>query len=231
MAGTHVLNQSIQMNSPLRVDYYTDVLCIWAWIAQRRIDEIEESRGKEIVIQHHCLNVFGDTANRIGNKWSDRGGYAGFAKHVRESAAPYTSAPVDPRVWRYVRPHTSATAHLILKAAELTATPDEARSLADTLRASFFVDALDIGNVGVVLEVACGAGFDKTDLQSAIESGQAHAALMADYEHAQELGIKGSPSWVLNDGRQILYGNVGYRVLNANIEELLKSPAHEASWC
>jgi predicted DsbA family dithiol-disulfide isomerase len=204
------------MNSPLQVDYYTDVLCIWAWIAQRRNDEIEESRGKEIVIQHHCLNVFGDTANRIGNKWSDRGGYAGFAKHVRESAAPYASAPVDPRVWRYVRPHTSATAHLILKAAEINTTRE---------------DALDIGIVGVVLDVACGAGFDRTDLQSAIESGQAHAALMADYEHAQELGIKGSPSWVLNDGRQILYGNVGYRVLNANIEELLKIPAHEASWC
>ena len=145
------------MNSPLQVDYYTDVLCIWAWIAQRRNDEIEESRGKEVVIQHHCLNVFGDTANRIGKKWSDRGGYAGFAKHVRESAAPYASAPVDPRVWRYVWPHTSATAHLILKAAELSTSPEEARSLADALRAGFFVDALDIGNVGVVLDVASGA--------------------------------------------------------------------------
>ena len=219
------------MNSPLQVDYYTDVLCIWAWIAQRRNEEIEESRGKDVVIQHHCLNVFGDTANRIGKRWADRGGYAGFAKHVRESAAPYASAPVDSRVWRYVRPHTSATAHLILKAAELIATPEEARSLADTLRLSFFIDALDIGEFGVVMDIACGAGFDRTDLQSAIESGQAHAALMSDYEHAQELSIKGSPSWVLNNGRQILYGNVGYRVLNANIEELLKSPAHEASWC
>ncbi len=66
---------------------------------------------------------------------------------------------------------------------------------------------------------------------SAIESGQAYAALMADYEQAQELRIKGSPSWVLNSGRQILYGNIGYRVLNANIEELAKSPVQEASWC
>ena len=30
------------MSSPLDVDYYTDVLCVWAWIAQHRIDEIEK---------------------------------------------------------------------------------------------------------------------------------------------------------------------------------------------
>lgn len=35
----------------------------------------------------------------------------------------------------------------------------------------------------------------------------------------------------LNEGRQILFGNVGYRVLQANIEELIKNPEVEASWC
>jgi predicted DsbA family dithiol-disulfide isomerase len=219
------------MNSPLQVDYYTDILCVWAWIAQRRVDEIEEKWGERVCIQHHCVNVFGDTVNRIGKKWSDRGGYAGFAEHVEESAVPYESAPVSPGAWRDVRPYTSAVAHLILKAAELTKTPEDARQFAVRLRSSFFIEALDIGKIDVVLDIACDAGFDKTDLMSTIESGQAYAALMADYEQAQELRIKGSPSWVLNSGRQILYGNVGYRVLNANIEELAKSPVQEASWC
>ena len=219
------------MNPPLQVDYYTDILCVWAWIAQRRVDEVEEKWGKQLYIHHHCVNVFGDTVTRIGKKWSDRGSYAGFAEHVQESAAPYESAPINPDAWRDVRPYTSAVAHLILKAAELTKTPDDSRKLAVTLRSSFFIDALDIGQIGVVLDIACDAGFDKTDLVSTIESGQAHAALMANYEQAQDLKIKGSPSWVLNSGRQILYGNVGYRVLNANIEELAKSPVQEASWC
>jgi predicted DsbA family dithiol-disulfide isomerase len=219
------------MTSQLQVDYYTDILCVWAWIAQRRVDEIEKNWGERICIQHYCVNVFGDTANRIGKKWSDRGGYTGFAQHVEESAAPFESAPVNPDAWREVRPCTSAVAHLILKTAELTTTPEDARKLAVRLRSSFFIEALDIGKIDAVLEIADDAGFDKTDLMSAIESGQAYAALMADYEQAQELAIKGSPSWVLNSGRQILYGNVGYRVLNANIEELAKSPVQEASWC
>jgi len=219
------------MSSPLEVDYYTDVLCVWAWIAQHRIDEIEREWGEKVRLRHHCVNVFGDTLNRIGAQWSDRGGYEGFAEHVEESAAPFEFAPINPAIWRDVRPYTSATAHMALKAAELQKSTDDANKLAVALRKSFFVEALDIGNVQVVLKIAGEAGFDPVDLESRIESGQALAALVADYERAREISIKGSPSWVLNNGRQILYGNVGYRILSANIEELLKSPVDEASWC
>ena len=221
----------MQMKTPLEVDYYTDILCVWAWIAQQRIDEIEKEWGERVCIKHHCVNVFGDTINRIGKKWSDRGGYVGFAEHVEESVAPYEFAPVNSKIWREVRPYTSATAHLVLKAAELQKPVDNVNSLAVLLRKSFFVDALDVGNVQVVLEIADDAGFDRVDLEEKIKAGQAMAALVAAYERARELRIKGSPSWVLNNGRQLLYGNVGYRVLNANIEELLRSPVNEASWC
>jgi hypothetical protein len=36
---------------------------------------------------------------------------------------------------------------------------------------------------------------------------------------------------VLNEGRQHLNGNVGYRVIEANVRELLHKPADEMSWC
>jgi len=88
------------MNAPLPVDHYTDVLCVWAWIAQRRVEELKSQWSEQIVINHHCVNVFGDTRTRIGKNWADRGGYAGFAGHVEESAAPYETAPVIPDVWR-----------------------------------------------------------------------------------------------------------------------------------
>jgi hypothetical protein len=36
----------------------------------------------------------------------------------------------------------------------------------------------------------------------------------------------------LNDGRQKLYGNVGFRIIEANIQELLRAPVgDQASWC
>jgi predicted DsbA family dithiol-disulfide isomerase len=219
------------MNTPLQIDYYTDILCVWAWIAQRRIDAIENKQGEKISLHHHCINVFGDTASRIGEGWADRGGFAGFAEHVAESAAPYKFAPINPAIWRDVRPYTSATAHLVLKAAELITTPDHAMNLSLKFRQLFFVDAVDIGDRRVVLDSAREAGFDIADLNTAIDSGRAMAMLVSDYEEAKKLGLKGSPSIVMNDGRQVLYGNVGYRIINANVRELLKRPVSEASWC
>jgi hypothetical protein len=44
--------------------------------------------------------------------------------------------------------------------------------------------------------------------------------------------IEGSPSLVLNEGRQKLYGNVGFRVIEANVQGLLHAAGPEdASWC
>ena len=62
--------------------------------------------------------------------------------------------------------------------------------------------------------------------------GTAIALLTRDYQEAEKLRIEGSPTFVLNEGRQKLFGNVGFRIIEANIKELLKEPAgDQASWC
>jgi predicted DsbA family dithiol-disulfide isomerase len=40
-----------------------------------------------------------------------------------------------------------------------------------------------------------------------------------------------SPTFIFNEGRQRLNGNVGYRIMEANIRELLNNPSREESWC
>jgi len=36
----------------------------------------------------------------------------------------------------------------------------------------------------------------------------------------------------MNDGRQKLFGNVDYRLIEANVQELLRNaPKDEVSWC
>jgi predicted DsbA family dithiol-disulfide isomerase len=65
-----------------------------------------------------------------------------------------------------------------------------------------------------------------------LADGRAFAALAHDYQEADRMRIQGSPSFVLNDGRQILYGNVGFKIIEANIREILRTPsAGQASWC
>ena len=219
------------MASPLLIDYYSDILCVWAWIAQRRIDELEERWGEDVALKHRFINLFGDTTSKIERQWRERDGFEGFAEHVRTAAADYEEAPVHADLWLGVRPRTSASAHLVLRAVALQNGDRAMVSLARVLRESFFVSARDIGNLDVCLEVAAAAGHTRVDLEALIRSGDALAALTEDYRLAESSGIQGSPSWVMNQGRQVLYGNVGYRILHANVEELLRRPDQAASWC
>lgn len=219
------------MDKPLIIDYYTDILCVWAWIAQRRIDELNAQLGGKVEIRHHYIDVFGDVAKKIDVQWKERGSYAGFAEYVKEATSTFENAPINSKIWTQVRPATSANAHIALKAVELSYDKQQSIEAALMLRNSFFKDALNIDNLDVIYHLIKDFGLDRDVIKNSIHDGTATAALMRDYQKAKQDNIKGSPSYIINGGRQILYGNVGYRVIHTNIEELLKQPQDEASWC
>lgn len=215
----------------LTIDYYSDVLCVWAWIAQRRIDELNKQLGEKISLKYHYVDIFGDTANKMTTQWAERDGFSGFAKHVQHAAGQFEDAPTNTDIWSKVRPTTSANAHLYLKAVQLIHGEKPSIDMALSVRKAFFINAEDISDMAVLHALVKAQALDDEKIQRAIDSGQAMASLMSDYQLAKSQNIKGSPSYVMDHGRQTLYGNVGYRVLHANIEELLKNPADEASWC
>lgn len=217
--------------SPIVIDYYTDVLCVWAWIAQPRLEELQKQWGNQIKIQHRFVDIFGDTLSKIPAQWGEVGGYKKFHQHVAHSAAAYEHTDIHPDIWTKVRPNSSVTAHLVLKAVELVAGEEQVNAMSSLIRQQFFTQAVDIGRLDVLLNMSSDIGIERGDIQSVVQDGLAIAALSADLRSAKDGGIKGSPSWVLNDGRQILYGNVGFRILNSNIQELIHNPVDEASWC
>jgi predicted DsbA family dithiol-disulfide isomerase len=219
------------MSSPVVIDYYSDILCVWAWIAQRRIEELNDKLLGKIELRYHYLDVFGDASNKIPKQWSERGGYAGFAQHVIDSAAPYPDAQINPDIWHKIRPNTSANAHLVLKAIELSYGKEQSIAMALLIRQAFYIEGQDIGQLSLLFSLFERAGFDSDRINKTLSDGSAMASLMADYQQAKALSLKGSPSYIIDNGRQVLYGNVGYRVLFANIEEHLKKTAEEASWC
>jgi predicted DsbA family dithiol-disulfide isomerase len=99
-------------------------------------------------------------------------------------------------------------------------------------RSAFFMDCRDISRWDIQCDIAGGLGADIGPIEERIHSGTAFAALAADYQDADKMRIEGSPSLVLNEGRQKLYGNVGFRVIEANVQGLIHAPGPEdASWC
>jgi predicted DsbA family dithiol-disulfide isomerase len=99
------------------------------------------------------------------------------------------------------------------------------------VRSAFFAEARDISNRDVLREILSGAGLPSAAIDAKLRSGEAMAELCRDIELRDEHKIEGSPTYYLNQGRQKLYGNVGYRVVSANLRELLERPGHQASWC
>ena len=219
------------------ITYFSDMLCIWAYIAQRRVNELKAAFGDQIRIEAKFCSVFGASARKISTTWRDKGGYEGFNAHLRQVAEQFPEIPVNPELWLTVRPLSSTSPHLFLKAVSL----EEAagRRPAGTtehvtwaLRQAFFEEARDIGRWAVQSAVGEEAGLDLAAITALIGDGSAHAALACDLQDADAMHVHGSPSFVLNEGRQTLYGNVGYRVLEANVQELLRAPsADHASWC
>lgn len=219
------------MKSPLIIDYYSDVLCVWAWIAQRRLDELNSQFGNRIDIHYHYLDVFGDAINKIPSQWQNKGGYQGFSAHVLASASSFEDAKVSPDIWSKVRPKSSANPHLVLKAIEQSYSKQTAIELALQFRKAFFIDAQDISRLDVLFNLITQAGLEREQINNKVIDGSAMAALMGDYQQAKTLTLKGSPTYIIDNGRQTLYGNIGFRVLSANIEALLEKPQDDASWC
>lgn len=227
------------MNAAKRIPilYFSDVLCAWAFFAELRLAEIARNFGDQVELDFRFCSVFGDTPRKIATAWSAKGGYDGFADHLQHAARQFPEIRLHPDLWRKVRPASSLSPHLFLKAVQLTESegavaPGTSENALQKMREAFFVRGLDVARHDVQDEVGRQANVDIGRARQAIADGRAHALLDSDYKDADGLGVKGSPTMILNQGRQKLYGNVGYRIIEANIEELLREPnSDQASWC
>ena len=217
----------------VEVTHFSDVLCVWAYVSQARLAAVEEKFGDSVRIRHRFCSVFGDTTEKIKLSWKEKGGYEGFNLHLRHLAEKFPHIQVHPDIWLKTRPPSSASPHLFLKAVQLWGGNSKIfDQVMWALRSAFFQDCRDISRRDVQCDIAEGLGANIGAIEELIHSGVAFARLAADYQDADKMRIEGSPSLVLNDGRQKLYGNVGFRLIDANIQELFREPqADDASWC
>ncbi len=233
------------INGAIRIAYFSDVLCVWAYTAQIRLDELKQRFGSRLQISYHFIPVFGCVEERIGRGWKEKGGFAGFGRHVAQVCRSFPHVEVADGLWSRNVPKSSASAHLYLKAVELLEREGiisaeavdrfAGRSLYEEaiwrLRLAFFREMEDVGSAHCHSRLAEALEIPRDPLLKLLHDGSAMAALCADLRLRDELKVEGSPTYIFNEGRQKLYGNVGYKILEANIRELLERPEGLASWC
>lgn len=230
--------------TPLQISYFSDVLCIWAYIAQIRLEELKIKFGQNILITPYHVTLFGDTQTRIAEGWKERGGYAGFNEHVLSVTEKFTHIEVNPNIWKTCQPKTSGNAHLFLKAIQClelsrnknSSLVDEPHSLLKevewAVRMAFFNDARDISQISVLYDIAKQASIDKNEIEPFFNDGSAMALFTAEMLMKESHKLDGSPTYIFNENRQKLFGNVGYNILQANVAEILSTEqSSSASWC
>ena len=229
----------------VEITYFTDILCIWAYLAQIRIDELITKFGANVELKHRFIPVFGSVKSKIDQNWRSEGGIAAYSEHVKNIASDFSHIEIHPEIWVKNTPTTSTNCHLFLKAIQMldvkgelshiSAPNSSNRSIFEhiiwELRLAFFRDLIDISNFNNQMTIAEQLNLPLHKIEKLIKSGAAFATLDDDLQLKEKYGVTGSPTLILNEGRQIIYGNVGYRVIEANIQELLNQPENQASWC
>ena len=221
---------------PIRIMHFSDALCVWAYVSQVRIDELLKTFTSSVQVEYRYLHVFGDVHRKLDASWKDRGGLRGYDEHVTGVCARFEHVALAPHAWVRAAPRSSMPCHLLLCAVRLL--ESEGRVAAGTLaraawavREAFFKQGGDISHRATLLQVAETMHLPMAELERVLDSGAAHAELCGDLDLARTHGIQASPTLLFNEGRQRLSGNVGYRIIEANIRELLEGAPGQASWC
>ncbi|PSB34918.1 DsbA family oxidoreductase [Stenomitos frigidus] len=224
--------------NPIHISYFSDVLCVWAYIAQIRLNELQITFGDKIAIVYHFVPVFGNAREKLEHRWRDKGGLKGYSDHVHEVVKKFDHITVHPDLWTEIVPPSSMSCHLFLHAIQLLEVkgiiqPSEKGFEKATwaLREAFFTKLANVSDRNVQFAIAEALGLPVSMIQKQIDSGEAYAQLSKDFDLVKEHTVSVSPTLIFNEGRQRLNGNVGYRVIEANIQELLHNPPGEQSWC
>jgi len=220
----------------VRITHFSDVLCVWAYVAQIRVDELRSRFHERVELNYRYFHVFGNAPKKMEASWKDRGGVRGYSEHVRSVVEQFGHVSLHPETWVRNTPQSSMPAHVLLCALRLLEATENVPAgvqerVAWAIRLAFFHDAQDVSRRDVLLTIAEALSLPIAQIERTLNSGAAHAALSEDLDLARTQGIQASPTLLFNEGRQRLTGNVGYRIIEANIRELLEGAPGQLSWC
>jgi predicted DsbA family dithiol-disulfide isomerase len=223
--------------APTTIHCFTDVMCGFSYVAAARLAQIKADFGDRVRISRHFMSVYGNVRRKLDSRATSD---SAFGAMVRDVLSRYDHVEVHPELFCRNLPTSSVPAHLYLRAVKLLEDdgvlevgdgPSPFERLTWELQLAFFRDLRDISRREVLDEVAGRLGIPGARVARVIDDGRAFAELSSDGELQRTHGVLVTPSLVLDDGRQILNGNVGYRVIEANIRELVSTRVAGMSWC
>lgn len=225
-----------QPEQTIPFSYWSDPLCVWAFIAQDKLDQILRQRGDLLSVDYRIIPVFGSIPHRFRvGAWAESGP-EGRAAATRRVAAMRGHGSVTGQVWLDDPPASSWPVGMAIKAAMALEADGQADAGSGAayqwqLRRSFFEDNRNVARRSVMLEIAESLALPVPALEAMLDDGRAMAMLWEDHLERERLKLRGSPTYVFDGGRAQLYGNFNYAILDTTISELARGLEAGCSAC
>jgi predicted DsbA family dithiol-disulfide isomerase len=202
---------------PLRIDLFTDVVCPWCFVGHERLERVLASSGRAARITHHPFMLNPNTppeGEDIPAMLRRKYGVPPETLWARlEAEARKSGLELDLAKQRFSYP--TARAHTLIRHAEARGTQDAL--VLDFYRANF-MDARNIHDPAVLVEVAAPHGFSADEVQRLVTDDQELALTHEIAQAAAATGIGGVPFFVFGE-RIAVAGAQSEAVLAGAIEK------------
>ena len=218
----------------LKFSYWSDPLCIWAFVAEQKLERVLGELGEHVRVDYRIIPVFGSVPSRFAaGPWAKEG-VEGRVLATRKIAEQGGRSDVSGECWRKAMPSSSWAPASAIKAVfglEGGRGEQVGPTYQRALRERFFVGEVNIALRSVQLEVAEEMGLPRGPIEARLDDGSALAAVCEDHAEKERLHLQGSPTYVFDGGRAMLYGNFGYGILRSTVEELVRGIDAGGSAC
>lgn len=205
-------------------------------MAQPKLEAVLDKHGALLSPRYRVVPVFGSIPRRFATgSWAERGP-EGRAEATRRVAQQHGVDDVDGACWLEDRPTSSwspgaAVCSVLGMVEDGTIALKVAERYQWRMRQRFFVENQNIARRSIQLELAEEVDVPRQALERRLDDGTGLSMLWEDHARRESLGLRGSPTFVFDGGRAMLYGNFSEAVLNATVEELVKGLIAGGSDC
>jgi predicted DsbA family dithiol-disulfide isomerase len=191
----------------VEIEIYSDVVCPWCWIGERRLFAALPASA-EVTVRWRAFQL-DPSATSDGKplvEWlSGRYGGVDNARRMFTNVTSVASTVgLDMRFEKAVAANTFDAHRLIWWAGTPSGGLDQ-RPMVEALHQTHFTDGLDIGSRSDLASVAASLGHDLSWVREMLESDTGVAEVQAELSEARALGVNSVPTFVF-DGQYALSG-------------------------
>ena len=189
----------------MHIDIVSDVICPWCFIGKRRLERALKTRGDDDVsLSWRAFQLNPDMppggmpreaylAAKFGNAANAARLYATIADAGAAEGIPFAFD-------RIRRTPNTRDAHRLIRYAARNGT---AAPVVEALFTGYFVEGRDIGDHGVLADIAGDCGLDRLAVAQYLASPAGEQEVLAEDRAARRLGINAVPCFIVDGGYAI----------------------------